>query len=264
MKLNLVIPAAGRGSRFRDVGQLTPKPMIPILGLPMINWVIGNFSLDSADKIWIVSQKADNLPTLLGPYLIDLPNEVSFIEIHGVTDGAASTFELALKEIPELEPVICANSDQFVKLDLNDFVSAVRNQEEAGQILTMKASGDKWSYIQRNSLNEVTKIVEKVQVSEEATVGIYGWSSAKIAADSIHEMKKNSDKVKNEYYLAPSYNYLLSSGQLVKTIFVGEIEESVFGLGTPEDLSLFLKKSDLEELYNSVKAKLNPQDNAYG
>jgi len=257
MKLNLVIPAAGRGSRFRNVGQPTPKPMIPILGLPMINWVIGNFSLDSADKIWIVSQKADNLPTLLGPYLIDLPNEVSFIEIHGVTDGAASTFEFALKEIPEMEPVICANSDQFIKRDLNDFVSAVRNQEEAGQILTMKASGDKWSYIQRNSLNEVTKIVEKIQVSEEATVGIYGWSSAKIAVDSIYEMKKNSDKVKNEYYLAPSYNYLLKSGDRIQTKHMGEIENDVFGLGTPEDLDSFLNNPHLTEYFDLVKMRLN-------
>ena len=43
--IQLVIPAAGAGSRFREVGIATPKPLIPISGIPMIIWVITNFKL---------------------------------------------------------------------------------------------------------------------------------------------------------------------------------------------------------------------------
>ena len=73
----------------------------------------------------------------------------------------------------------------------------------------------------------------------------------------IHEMKKNSDKVKNEYYLAPSYNYLLKSGGRIHTKHMGEIENDVFGLGTPEDLDSFLKNPHLTKYFDLVKMRLN-------
>ena len=40
--LNIVIPMAGRGSRFAQAGFTTPKPLIPVGGRPMIQWVIEN------------------------------------------------------------------------------------------------------------------------------------------------------------------------------------------------------------------------------
>lgn len=43
--LQLLIPAAGKGSRFADVGFQTPKPLIPMWGIPMLIWVLNNFPL---------------------------------------------------------------------------------------------------------------------------------------------------------------------------------------------------------------------------
>ena len=44
--LNLLIPMAGRGTRFRDVGYQTFKPFIPIAGKPMIQHVTDAFPLE--------------------------------------------------------------------------------------------------------------------------------------------------------------------------------------------------------------------------
>ena len=38
--LNIVIPMAGRGSRFSKAGHALPKPLLPVLGRPMIEAVI--------------------------------------------------------------------------------------------------------------------------------------------------------------------------------------------------------------------------------
>ena len=40
--LQIVIPMAGRGSRFASAGYTVPKPLIPVGGRPMIEWIIEN------------------------------------------------------------------------------------------------------------------------------------------------------------------------------------------------------------------------------
>ena len=38
--LNIVLPMAGRGTRFSDAGYTVPKPLIPIHGVPMVKVVV--------------------------------------------------------------------------------------------------------------------------------------------------------------------------------------------------------------------------------
>ena len=40
--LNIVVPMAGRGSRFVQAGYVMPKPLIDIYGHPMIEYVVKN------------------------------------------------------------------------------------------------------------------------------------------------------------------------------------------------------------------------------
>lgn len=256
MKINLVIPAAGQGSRFKTTGVNTPKPLIPIFGIPMIGWVIANFSLKPDDVIWIISRKEDEIPVNLKKLLPKLNFQTQFIEIDHLTDGAASTLEFAFEAIPKNEIVICANSDQYISADLTPFMKMVRAKETSGQILTMTAFGDKWSYIKRNSSGDVVEVVEKMQVSDEATVGVYGWKSVGLAANSIATMKKANFMVNGEFYVAPSYSFLINQGGDIATFNVGGIEEGVHGLGTPEDLKNFLNHPEVENYFDFVRSKL--------
>jgi NDP-sugar pyrophosphorylase family protein len=256
MKLNLVIPAAGMGSRFRATGVDTPKPLIPILGIPMIGWVISNFNLLPEDEIWIISRKEDRLSANLQELLPQLKNRIHFIEIDELTDGAATTLEFALNLIPADEAVLCANSDQYVSSDMSAFMAIVREKKSTGQILTMSASGNKWSYVKRNLDGEVVDVVEKEQVSDEATVGVYGWRTVQNAKEAITQMKKANFKVNGEYYVAPSYTFLIGQGGNIATYNVGNVEQEVHGLGTPEDLEIFLKNPNLSNYHHSVSSAL--------
>ena len=56
-RINL-IPMAGAGQRFADVGYTLPKPLIPVAGKPMIVRAAG--SLPKADK-WIFVCRAQHL-----------------------------------------------------------------------------------------------------------------------------------------------------------------------------------------------------------
>ena len=43
--INIVIPMAGRGQRFTEAGYDKPKPLIDVVGVPMIKRVIDSLTL---------------------------------------------------------------------------------------------------------------------------------------------------------------------------------------------------------------------------
>jgi len=253
--IQLVIPAAGLGSRFRSAGFLRPKPLIDVLGLPMINWVIGNFTLEPGDKVVVVGKAGDDLESNLSNSYRSV--DVRFIEVDELTSGPASTVQLSYKYLDPNMPFIVANSDQYISSGLEDYVKVVRDQEFDGVILTMEANGNKWSYVTRNSDGFINEVREKVEISDEATVGIYAWSRPVDFAQSLSEMISSDDRVNGEFYVAPTYNYLIKSNMKIKPFHIGKVSDSVFGLGTPEDLEIFLGNNLVLELRKSVTERLN-------
>lgn len=240
-KLNLVLPAAGLGSRFRSVGEMRPKPLIPVFEIPMILWVLLNFPLETQDKIHIISQKTDSIPHALSGIPQRLKTQISFLEIDGLTQGPAETVSLVFDKLDDDDSLIVANTDQFVFTDLAPFIQMVRSGNSDGQILTMSASSDAWSYVGRDESGNISRVVEKVQISKEATVGVYGWNKVRMAKDSFIDTFERNLRTNNEFYVAPTYNYLIELGLRIEAYEIGNHGEAVHGLGIPSDLEDFLK-----------------------
>ena len=57
MMLNIVIPMAGRGSRFADAGYKMPKPLIDIHGRPMIEYVTNNIRPNCEHRFIYICQQ---------------------------------------------------------------------------------------------------------------------------------------------------------------------------------------------------------------
>jgi NDP-sugar pyrophosphorylase family protein len=239
-KVNLVLPAAGLGSRFRSVGEIRPKPLIPVFEIPMIMWVLLNFPLEPQDKIYIISQEADDIPHGLGDIPKSLKSQITFLEINGLTQGPAETVSKVFEKLDDEDSLIVANTDQFVFADLAPFIQMVRSGESDGQILTMSASSDAWSYVGRDESGKISRVVEKVQISNEATVGVYGWNKVRKARDSFMDTFERDIRTNNEFYVAPTYNYLIERGAKIEAYEIGKHGEAVHGLGIPSDLNDFL------------------------
>ncbi len=58
--------------------------------------------------------------------------------------------------------------------------------------------------------------------------------------DGAIDMIANNDRVNNEFYTCPVYNYCIAEGQKIKIYNIDF--EAMHGLGTPEDLTLYLEK----------------------
>ena len=254
--LSLLIPAAGKGSRFSDIGIDIPKPLIPVWDMPMLLWVIANFPLQPQDRVIVLSQSSHAVPTKLSDFLKNVSFAVEFVEIDYWTDGPAHSLEILLSDVAPDSPVICANSDQFVFEGLDSFANEVRQGNTEGQILTMEASSNAWSYVGRASNGKINRVVEKVEISKEATVGVYGWSTSTICRDALAWQRSIGQKVNNEFYVAPSYHHLIEQKLEISTHSVGIHGEGVHGLGTPSDLEHFLTLAKAREARNLVLKRL--------
>ncbi len=234
-KMNVLIPMAGAGSRFEKVGYTFPKPLIDIRGKPMIQWAVDNLNVD-AKYIFIVQKSHFEKYNLKETISNFCPNN-EIIQIEGITDGAACTTLLAKSFINKDEPLIIANSDQFVEWDSDEFMYACSASDLDGNILTFESTHPKWSYVKLNEYGNVIELAEKKPISNIATVGIYYWKRGRDYVKYAEQMILKNMRVNNEFYVAPVFNEALLDNKKIRTFHV----EKMWGLGTPEDLNEFLK-----------------------
>lgn len=234
-KLNVLIPMAGEGSRFKKAGYTFPKPLIEVNRVPMIQLVIENLSINANYKFIVKKDhiKKYNIDSMLK--IIQPGCEIA--EVNKTTEGAACTALLAKKFINNDDPLIIANSDQFIKWDSVKTLYRFMTKNIDGGILTFKASHPKWSFAKHNDEGIVLEVAEKKVISNTATVGIYFWKKGSDFVKYAEKMIKKNIRYQNEFYICPVYNEAIKDG---KKIIIENIEE-MWGIGTPEDLDAFLK-----------------------
>jgi hypothetical protein len=157
------------------------------------------------------------------------------VSIDGLTDGAATTVSKAAEVIAPDEEVIIVNSDQLLYWD-KDVPALTAN----GTIFCFPGYSDKWSYCTTGADGNVTKVAEKVQISNCATAGMYHWAQFSDYLAAYEKMVAANDRTNNEFYVAPVYNYALELG--IKIKYVDNVEQ----VGTPEELEEYLKGQTCE------------------
>ena len=234
-KMNVLIPMAGAGSRFEQAGYTFPKPLVDVNGKPMIQRVVENLNIE-ARHIFIVQKEHYEKYSLHHTLNLISPN-CEIVQVEGITEGAACTTLLAKEFINNDEPLILANSDQYVEWESNQFMYSCMADDIDGSILTFHSTHPKWSYAKLNEEGFVTEVAEKKPISDNATVGIYFWKKGSDYVSCAESMINKNIRVNNEFYVCPVYNEALLSGARVKTFHI----DKMWGLGTPEDLQTFLK-----------------------
>lgn len=238
--LNIVIPMAGAGSRFAINGYKEPKPLIPINGIPMIQLVIQNLMPAGPHRFIFICQRLHVEEYGLHEKLSEWAPSSVLVEIDSLTQGAACTVLAAKSLIDNDSPLMIANSDQYIDIDINNYLRILEDAKLDGLIMTMCANDPKWSFVGLNSEGYVSRVVEKKVISNEATVGIYNFRSGNAFVNAAEDMIANDERVNGEFYVAPTYNYLIKSGHKVGVHNIGSVGFGMHGLGTPADLQSYL------------------------
>jgi HAD superfamily hydrolase (TIGR01509 family) len=236
-KMNVLIPMAGHGSRFAQAGYSFPKPLIEVHGKPMIQVVVDNLAVE-ANFIFVV-QKEHREKYNLDSMLNLITPGCKIVEVGGVTEGAACTTLLAKEFINNNEPLVIANSDQFVEWNSLDFFYKMNEQNLDAGIVSFHATHPKWSYAKTDENGFVTEVAEKNPISNIATVGIYYWKHGSDYVRFAEQMIENNIRVNKEFYVCPVFNEAIKAGLKIKTFDIPKM----WGLGTPEDLNYFLEKN---------------------
>lgn len=239
--LDIVIPMAGRGSRFVRAGFGLPKPLIDVNGKPMIQRVIENLTPRFEHRfIFLVLAehlKQHGLETKLKAWAGPTSEIVS---IDRVTEGAACTVLLAEHHLRRDHDMVIANSDQLVDVDFSEYVSDSRERSCDGNIMVFEDDDEKWSFARINDQGLVTEVAEKKRISNLATVGIYYFREGAEFALRAREMIAKNIRVNHEFYVCPVYNELIRAG---RRILVWKVNKSAMhGVGTPEDLAVYLRR----------------------
>jgi dTDP-glucose pyrophosphorylase len=239
--INIVIPMAGAGSRFSKVGYVDPKPLIPVLGKPMIQLVIENLRPSAPHRFIFICQAAHLRSHPLRELLEREAPGCKIIEIEQVTDGAACTVLLAREWIDNDDPLMIANCDQYIETDIDEYLDAFRDPSIDGLIMTMTAHDEKWSFVGFDAQGRIDRVVEKQVVSDEATVGIYNYRHGRDFVAAAQRMIEADLRVNNEFYVAPAYNQMIAVGKKLAIHNIGSLGHGMHGLGTPEDLTAFVQ-----------------------
>ena len=241
--MNVLIPMAGAGSRFEQAGYTFPKPLIEVNGKPMIQVVVENLNID-AKHIFIVQKSHYEKYNL--KYLLNLitNNNCEIVQVNGITEGAACTTLLAKKFIDNDEPLVMANSDQFVEWDSNEFMYSMIADNIDGGMLTFEATHPKWSFAKLDDKGFVSEVAEKKPISNIATVGVYYWTKGSDYVKYAEQMIDKDIRTNNEFYVCPAYNEAIEDNKKIKIFPI----KKMWGLGTPEDLDTYLnEKSSCNE-----------------
>lgn len=236
--MNILIPMAGDGSRFKINGFELPKPLISVDGKPMIQRAVETLNL-SGHYIYVIRKYTeDKNNDLLHATLKKITPDCDIITIDKLTNGSAETCLEASSFIDNDKELIITNCDQLMEWNSYEFLSTIRNLNIDGAVITYNSKDPKNSFADVNSEGYVTNIVEKEVISDNALIGVHYWKHGHDFVSSTKEMISKNIKHKNEYYVGPTYNELIKKN---KKIFSFKLNSNEYiPVGTPEDLNIYI------------------------
>jgi NDP-sugar pyrophosphorylase family protein len=234
--MNIVMPMAGRGSRFAEIGIDAPKPLIDVFGRPMYAWATESLPLELAKRVIFICLEEhlrhraleDDIRRRYGRFNPEI------ISLGEVTQGQACTVLKAEFLIDSDEPLLIYNADTFCRSDLSRRLADLPPRT-AGLIGVFRAPGDRWSFARTDANGRVLETAEKRRISEWASTGLYYFRRGRDFVEHSHQMIADDDRVNGEFYVVPVYNRMISAGA---EILIDPADE-VWVLGTPEDLQHF-------------------------
>jgi len=260
--MQIIIPLAGQGNRYKRAGYTKIKPLIEVDGKPMIEHVINLFPGEN-DFLFICA-KNHLEETNLRETLEKLKPGSSIVGISPHKLGPVHTALEAEEYIKDDEPVILNYCDFFAYWDYDDFKKTMKNLNPGGCITAYRgfhphSLGPNLYAYMREKDNYMLEIREKGcftddRMNEYASAGTYYFRSGSFLKHYFKKAKQEDLQTRGEYYASTPFNLLLEDGL---DVYIYELE-NFLQWGTPEDLEEYQAWSDYFAKYRDWKPDLKP------
>lgn len=232
MKLHLVMPMGGRGTRFGTAGAAVPKPLIELYGAPFFYWAtqsVAKFT-ELASLTFVVLQEHIERYDI-GERIAALYPDARLVVLPEVLPGAVMTCLAGVQDLPAGEPVLFNDCDHlFLCRAFTDFCREERFDQLDGALLTFQSSDSRFSYAAHDAAGYVVRTMEKQAISEDAICGAYYLRNREIFERAV-ETYLNSCSY-SEFFMSGIYNVLVGQGLKVGTFRV----DRHVSFGTPQEM----------------------------
>ena len=229
-KINLIMPMAGGGTRFKKKGIKIPKPLIEINGKPFFFWATQSIAkfVEIEELVFVVLEEHIRKYKIDEEILKYYPNAKLKI-INNVLNGAVLTCLEGIDLIKNDNPILFNDCDHcFICNSFYNF-SLKNNNDIDGAILTFTSNDPRFSYIETNNEGNVKRTMEKKVISDKAICGAYYFKNKNIFENSAKEYLENCKY--DEYFISGIYNVMAEKNMKIK-YFLTDLHIS---FGTPEE-----------------------------
>jgi glucose-1-phosphate thymidylyltransferase len=198
--MNIIIPMAGMGKRLRPHTLTTPKPLIPIVGKPIVYWLVH-------DIVEVCDDQVDNIGFIISRSFDELVEQ----ELLAIAEKLGAKGHLFYQDEPlgTAHAIYCAEKI----LTGRTIVAFADTLFKANFKLDAKQDGIIWVHqvadpsafgvVKLDANGQIDDFVEKPAqfVSDLAIIGIYYFKSGDLLRNEIKVLIENKIKDDGEYQL---------------------------------------------------------------
>ena len=236
--MNIIMPMAGLGSRFRDKGYELPKPLIPVLGKAMYAWATESLPLNYSKKLVFILLRSQPEYSMLKADILERykMHQPIVLSVPELTRGQSETVLAAKELIDDDTPLLIHNSDTGYIIN-DSWLQDVDVLRPDGALLVFPSKKKCWSFSKQDKYGRVIEVREKIPISDWASTGTYYFGNGRKFVELANMNVKHNILTAGEFYIAPLFNDLIKEGGFVKNYPV----EELFCFGTPADLKETIK-----------------------
>jgi len=209
----VVIPMSGKSQRADMLFKTNlPKFKIELQGTTFLERVL-NGLIDLYDnKFFFI----ENFNKKYNDFINQTANNVGLrdweiISINEDTKGQAETVYHATKFLNNNEELFIFNIDT----ELKNLSIPTELSDYCGWILTTIVEGDRWSFVTKNTENNLTDIKEKIRISDLGSVGLYYFRTINLFNTYFEKYSYKVFERYGEKYIAPLYYYIIGNSHKV-------------------------------------------------
>ena len=242
----LILPMAGRGSRFEKEGYVLPKPLIKVDNKPMVIQAVN--CLPSCDKNIFICLSDHSDKYGLSKILISEYNNCDVLSIDGVTEGQACTCEIGLKacKICLENPILISacdngvyyNKDKYSKLLEDETIDIIVWTFRNNQTSKVNPNAYAWLDVDKDDcIKHVSckKFIYDDPLKTHAIIGTMFFRKGKYFMSGLSDNYKEDIRTNGEFYVDDVLNQNIKAGLKVKVFEV----ENYICWGTPDDYKTY-------------------------
>lgn len=258
----VIIPMTGYGSRFVAAGYKELKPFIPVMGVPVIEWIVKKMYPADTDFIFVCRGEHLKEDASMEKRLVELTPRAKIVSIKDwVKKGPVYDVLRAYRELKDShqidveKPCIINYCDFYMTWDFQAFARMAKERDCDGSVPcytgfhpNLLPQKNYYASCLTDDEDNLLEIREKYSFEKDKTMakhspGVYYFKNGYLMEKYCQILTEHEEcAINGEYYASLPYNFMVQDGLKV---WVPTNVKYFCQWGTPEDMQEFVYWTDL-------------------